>query len=336
MNTSSADQVDLAPSHQRDTNNTTVTSSINTSDADEWDGPVPEHLTPENEDEFVHVKFLASNSQCGMLIGRNGVTIQELQDSTRSYIKISHSSETYPGTPDRLVVIRSRPQHIVKAAVDIITCANSRPSNLSRAGSVDTDDGADTATPATTPACKVNDAKPQARLGRDSRDSALATSQESQCSPQQPHGDPLPLTDNQPEKAATISHDAAPSGSQTNNTTTNTADNTNDSNDSSANADTQKEHTPTPNEVVNQSALPSAMQPHDAFGTDFSTMEQHLLKTKAATVKLVIPVVAAGLLLGRGGETIRKLQTGCHAYIHISQRVCMPPQPFAFEHLLKG
>eukprot|EP01147_Barroeca_monosierra_P000532 gene532-3853_t len=138
----------------------------------------------------------APNSQCGMLIGRGGSKIKELQDTTKAQIKISHSADLYPGTSDRLVIIRAPPDCLEDAMIAVVKCANTRERQ---------DEG-------------------QARSLCFDEDPSSASKQ-----------------------ARTIS------------------------------------------------------------------------------VKLVIPVTAAGLLLGKGGETIRSMQAECSAYIHISQRDEVPP-----------
>eukprot|EP00043_Microstomoeca_roanoka_P025134 m.7682 g.7682 ORF g.7682 m.7682 type:complete len:399 (+) comp5278_c0_seq1:178-1374(+) len=85
-----------------------------------------QHAAEYMSDGMLNLKILATNSQCGMLIGRGGAKIKELQDATQSHIKISHSSELYPDTPDRIVLVRAQPEHLLNAAVEVIKCANSR------------------------------------------------------------------------------------------------------------------------------------------------------------------------------------------------------------------
>ena len=53
----------------------------------------------------VAIKFLLSNSMTGSLIGTGGHAIKELMSETEAKVLVSSSTDTYPGTNDRVVLI---------------------------------------------------------------------------------------------------------------------------------------------------------------------------------------------------------------------------------------
>mmetsp|Transcript_14087 Transcript_14087/g.30099 ORF Transcript_14087/g.30099 Transcript_14087/m.30099 type:complete len:581 (+) Transcript_14087:381-2123(+) len=61
--------------------------------------PTPNHLQ-------VALKFLVSNSASGLIIGRAGSTISDLQAKSHTRIKLSQGGDYYPGTSDRVCLIQ--------------------------------------------------------------------------------------------------------------------------------------------------------------------------------------------------------------------------------------
>ena len=58
------------------------------------------------------IKVLLSNKDAGTVIGRKGQTIASLQANSSSNIRVSHAGEYFPGTEDRIVVIKGDPKHV--------------------------------------------------------------------------------------------------------------------------------------------------------------------------------------------------------------------------------
>ena len=54
----------------------------------------------------VALKLLVSNSASGLIIGRSGSTISELQAKSLTRIKLSQGGDYYPGTSDRVCLIQ--------------------------------------------------------------------------------------------------------------------------------------------------------------------------------------------------------------------------------------
>jgi RNA-binding protein Nova len=53
----------------------------------------------------IGIKFLLSNSLTGSLIGSSGRVIKELIEVTDARINVSNPTDTYPGTPDRVILL---------------------------------------------------------------------------------------------------------------------------------------------------------------------------------------------------------------------------------------
>jgi RNA-binding protein Nova len=53
----------------------------------------------------IGIKFLLSNSLTGSLIGSSGRVIKELIEVTDARINVSNPTDTYPGTPDRIILL---------------------------------------------------------------------------------------------------------------------------------------------------------------------------------------------------------------------------------------
>jgi KH domain len=69
---------------------------------------------------MVAIKLLISNNSAGSIIGRSGQSISELQMESQTRIKISQSSDYYPGTQDRVCLIQGPTVVTVKCAIRLV------------------------------------------------------------------------------------------------------------------------------------------------------------------------------------------------------------------------
>lgn len=67
----------------------------------------------------VALKFLVSNSASGLIIGRSGSTISDLQAKSQTRIKLSQGGDYYPGTSDRVCLIQGSLAN-ASSAVDMV------------------------------------------------------------------------------------------------------------------------------------------------------------------------------------------------------------------------
>ena len=65
------------------------------------------------------IKVLVSNNVAGSIIGRAGQTISELQEQSRTRIKLSQASDFFPGTQDRVCLVQGETEN-VKVAVHLL------------------------------------------------------------------------------------------------------------------------------------------------------------------------------------------------------------------------
>eukprot|EP00292_Cryptomonas_paramecium_P006823 CAMPEP_0113663326 /NCGR_PEP_ID=MMETSP0038_2-20120614/1077_1 /TAXON_ID=2898 /ORGANISM="Cryptomonas paramecium" /LENGTH=460 /DNA_ID=CAMNT_0000578335 /DNA_START=14 /DNA_END=1392 /DNA_ORIENTATION=- /assembly_acc=CAM_ASM_000170 len=69
--------------------------------------------------EEVAVKVLFSNKEAGTVIGRKGATIANIQERSAAVVRVSHSGDYFPGTEDRIVLVKGTVS-TVRAALDMI------------------------------------------------------------------------------------------------------------------------------------------------------------------------------------------------------------------------
>ncbi|KAL7546142.1 hypothetical protein ACHAWF_009482 [Thalassiosira exigua] len=67
----------------------------------------------------IALKLLVSNSASGLIIGRAGSTVSDLQAKSRTRIKLSQGGDYYPGTSDRVCLIQGPPSCAL-AAVELV------------------------------------------------------------------------------------------------------------------------------------------------------------------------------------------------------------------------
>ena len=60
-------------------------------------------------------KFLISQSVAGVIIGKNGTNIADIQNATSTRIQLSRSNEHYPGTNERVMIIYGTTGSIIQA-----------------------------------------------------------------------------------------------------------------------------------------------------------------------------------------------------------------------------
>lgn len=68
---------------------------------------------------LVALKILVSNSASGLIIGRSGSTISDLQAKSQTRIKLSQGGDYYPGTSDRVCLVQG-PQANASLAVEMV------------------------------------------------------------------------------------------------------------------------------------------------------------------------------------------------------------------------
>lgn len=68
--------------------------------------PSPPDSKPASHHLQVALKILVSNSASGLIIGRSGSTISDLQAKSQTRIKLSQGGDYYPGTSDRVCLIQ--------------------------------------------------------------------------------------------------------------------------------------------------------------------------------------------------------------------------------------
>ncbi|CAN4105825.1 unnamed protein product [Withania somnifera] len=73
----------------------------------------------DHEENKISIKFLLSNAEAGLIIGKGGSTISDLQSRSGARIQLSRNNEFFPGTMDRIVMV-SGPMDDVLKAVDLI------------------------------------------------------------------------------------------------------------------------------------------------------------------------------------------------------------------------
>ncbi len=115
----------LSPPRQRKpTEDTDSASAIATSPST----PSPTHggsATQENNTTSTHpqvaLKILVSNSASGLVIGRCGKTISEIQEKSKARIKLSQGRDYYPGTVDRVCLVHGSLTNAISALNSILS-----------------------------------------------------------------------------------------------------------------------------------------------------------------------------------------------------------------------
>ncbi|RYG63609.1 hypothetical protein EON64_15575, partial [archaeon] len=66
----------------------------------------------ETNKKRISIKFLLNNSMTGTLIGAGGKAIKELMACTKARVQVSGTSETYPGSSDRVILVSGDPEAV--------------------------------------------------------------------------------------------------------------------------------------------------------------------------------------------------------------------------------
>lgn len=70
-------------------------------------------------EKITYLKFLISNAEAGIVIGKGGCTISDFQSQSETRIQLSRNYEFFPGTSDRIIMV-SGPINCVLKAVELI------------------------------------------------------------------------------------------------------------------------------------------------------------------------------------------------------------------------
>lgn len=62
------------------------------------------------------LKILVSNGSAGMVIGKGGLTIGQIQTETTARVKLSQNREYFPGTSERIVLIQGTVETVTAAS----------------------------------------------------------------------------------------------------------------------------------------------------------------------------------------------------------------------------
>lgn len=78
-------------------------------------------MGPSSDESSRLVKVLCPHNIVGSLIGKNGITVNAMIDSSGAKIRFSQASEHYPGTTDRTVLIVGDEVCVLNALQDVTT-----------------------------------------------------------------------------------------------------------------------------------------------------------------------------------------------------------------------
>jgi len=82
------------------------------------------------------LKFLVTNNAAGSIIGKGGATITQLQESSRAKIKVANSSDFFPGTSERCVLVTGT-QDAVLCAASLVVMKIQEAEQSGKEGEVD-------------------------------------------------------------------------------------------------------------------------------------------------------------------------------------------------------
>lgn len=75
----------------------------------------PQSQSQDDKEKPTHIRFLASNTAAGCIIGKGGSTITEFQSQSGARIQLSRNHEFFPGTSDRIIMVSGAFNEVVKA-----------------------------------------------------------------------------------------------------------------------------------------------------------------------------------------------------------------------------
>jgi RNA-binding protein Nova len=73
------------------------------------------------------IKILCSNKAVGQVIGRGGQTVNGIKQSSGAHIKVSSSSESFPGTHERIILVSGSVNSVLSAAHRVVAQLSKQP-----------------------------------------------------------------------------------------------------------------------------------------------------------------------------------------------------------------
>ncbi|PIO77120.1 KH domain protein [Teladorsagia circumcincta] len=86
---------------------------------DSLDGPATKRAHVEGDDNQLAVKILIPSAAVGAIIGKGGEAMRNLKNDHQCRVQMSKSSETYPGTSERICLVKGRVQNVL-GVIDVI------------------------------------------------------------------------------------------------------------------------------------------------------------------------------------------------------------------------
>ncbi|KHJ96505.1 KH domain protein [Oesophagostomum dentatum] len=107
-------------SHNDEGNPLSVIHSAGTKRAqDSYDGPASKRAHVDGDDNNLAVKILIPSAAVGAIIGKGGEAMRNLKNDHQCRVQMSKSSETYPGTSERICLVKGRVQNVI-GVIDVI------------------------------------------------------------------------------------------------------------------------------------------------------------------------------------------------------------------------
>ncbi|VDM72911.1 unnamed protein product [Strongylus vulgaris] len=106
--------------HKDEGNPLSVIHSAGTKRAqDSYDGPASKRAHVDGDDNNLAVKILIPSAAVGAIIGKGGEAMRNLKNDHQCRVQMSKSSETYPGTSERICLVKGRVQNVI-GVIDVI------------------------------------------------------------------------------------------------------------------------------------------------------------------------------------------------------------------------
>ncbi|EYC33162.1 hypothetical protein Y032_0002g636 [Ancylostoma ceylanicum] len=86
---------------------------------DSYDGPASKRAHVDGDDNNLAVKILIPSAAVGAIIGKGGEAMRNLKNDHQCRVQMSKSSETYPGTSERICLVKGRVQNVI-GVIDVI------------------------------------------------------------------------------------------------------------------------------------------------------------------------------------------------------------------------
>ncbi|VDL68010.1 unnamed protein product [Nippostrongylus brasiliensis] len=86
---------------------------------DSYDGPASKRAHVDGDDNNLAVKILIPSAAVGAIIGKGGEAMRNLKNDHQCRVQMSKSSETYPGTSERICLVKGRVQNVL-GVIDVI------------------------------------------------------------------------------------------------------------------------------------------------------------------------------------------------------------------------